>query len=111
MRIEISQETEARLTAEVRRLGITVDALLARFAGYARVSTCEQMLDSQLEQLRAAGRSSRNIYRGKVTGARAERRERRRYPEQFRGSTPRQGARPTSRDDALNDGVTAVPAK
>ncbi len=31
MSIEISQETEARLTAEARRLGITVDALLARF--------------------------------------------------------------------------------
>jgi DNA invertase Pin-like site-specific DNA recombinase len=32
-------------------------------------------LDSQLEQLRAAGCSSRNIYREKVTGARADRRE------------------------------------
>jgi hypothetical protein len=31
MSIEISQETEARLAAEARRLGITVDALLARF--------------------------------------------------------------------------------
>jgi Resolvase, N terminal domain len=32
-------------------------------------------LDSQLDQLRAAGCSSRNIYREKVTGARADRRE------------------------------------
>jgi DNA invertase Pin-like site-specific DNA recombinase len=46
-----------------------------RLIGYARVSTYGQTLDSQLEQLRAAGCSSRNIYREKVTGARAERRE------------------------------------
>jgi DNA invertase Pin-like site-specific DNA recombinase len=46
-----------------------------RFIGYARVSTYGQTLDSQLEQLRAAGCSSRNIYREKVTGARADRRE------------------------------------
>ena len=31
MSIEISQETEARLAAEARRRGISVDALLARF--------------------------------------------------------------------------------
>src|SRR6201993_3382898 len=43
--------------------------------GYARVSTYGQTLDSQLEQLRDAGCSSRNIYREKVTGARADRRE------------------------------------
>jgi DNA invertase Pin-like site-specific DNA recombinase len=43
--------------------------------GYARVSTYGQTLDSQFEQLRAAGCSSRNIYREKVTGARADRRE------------------------------------
>jgi DNA invertase Pin-like site-specific DNA recombinase len=43
--------------------------------GYARVSTYGQTLDVQLEQLRAAGCSSRNIYREKVTGARANRRE------------------------------------
>ena len=42
-----------------------------RLIGYARVSTVGQTLDSQLEQLRAAGCSSRNIYREKVTGARA----------------------------------------
>ena len=45
-----------------------------RFIGYARVSTYGQTLDAQLEQLRAAGCSSRNIYREKVTGARADRR-------------------------------------
>ena len=43
--------------------------------GYARVSTYGQPLDSQLERLRKAGCSSRNIYREKVTGARADRRE------------------------------------
>jgi|SRR5215813_8921291 len=46
-----------------------------RLIGYARVSTYGQTLDSQLEQLRAAGCSSGNIYREKVTGARADRRE------------------------------------
>jgi DNA invertase Pin-like site-specific DNA recombinase len=47
----------------------------SRLIGYARVSTYGQTLDTQLEQLRAAGCSSRNIYREKVTGARADRRE------------------------------------
>jgi DNA invertase Pin-like site-specific DNA recombinase len=46
-----------------------------RFIGYARVSTYGQTLDAQLEQLRAAGCSSRHIYREKVTGAHADRRE------------------------------------
>src|SRR3954454_16364844 len=46
-----------------------------RLIGYARVSTYGQTLDAQLEQLRAAGCSSRNIYREKATGARADRRE------------------------------------
>src|SRR3954468_1374200 len=46
-----------------------------RLIGYARVSTYGQTLDTQLEQLRAARCSSRNIYREKVTGARADRRE------------------------------------
>jgi DNA invertase Pin-like site-specific DNA recombinase len=46
-----------------------------RLIGYARVSTYGQTLDSQLEQLRAAGCSSHNIYREKVTGARADRHE------------------------------------
>jgi resolvase-like protein len=45
-----------------------------RLIGYARVSTYGQTLDAQLEQLRAAGCGSRNIYREKVTGARADRR-------------------------------------
>ena len=46
-----------------------------RLIGYARVSTYGQTLDSQLDQLRAAGCSSRNIYREKVTGPRPDRRE------------------------------------
>jgi len=46
-----------------------------RLFGYARVSTYGQTFDSQLEQLRKAGCSSRNIYREKVTGARPDRRE------------------------------------
>jgi Resolvase, N terminal domain len=43
--------------------------------GYGPVRTYGQTLDSQLEQLRAAGCSSQNIDREKVTGARADRRE------------------------------------
>jgi hypothetical protein len=46
-----------------------------RLIGDARVSTYGQTLDSQLEQLRGAGCSSRNIYKEKVTGARPDRRE------------------------------------
>src|SRR5438067_3965436 len=46
-----------------------------RRLAYARVSTYGQTLDAQLEQLRAAGCTSRNIYREKVTGTRADRRE------------------------------------
>src|ERR1700747_1688782 len=46
-----------------------------RLIGYARVSTYGQTLDAQLEQLRAAGCSRPNIYREKVRGARADRRE------------------------------------
>jgi DNA invertase Pin-like site-specific DNA recombinase len=46
-----------------------------RLVGYARVSTYGQTLDAQLEQLRASGCSSQNIYRERVTGARADRRE------------------------------------
>ena len=42
-----------------------------RLLGYARVSTYGQTLDAQLDQLRAAGCSSRNIYREKATGAHA----------------------------------------
>jgi len=44
-----------------------------RRLGYARVSIVGQTLDSQLEQLRADGRKP--IFREKVTGARADRRE------------------------------------
>jgi DNA invertase Pin-like site-specific DNA recombinase len=43
-----------------------------RLIGYARISTYGQTIESQLKQLRAAGCSSRNIYREKVTGARRE---------------------------------------
>ena len=46
-----------------------------RLIGYARVSTYGQTLDTQLDQLRAAGCNSRNIYREKVTGGRADPRE------------------------------------
>ena len=46
-----------------------------RRLGYARVSTYGQTLDAQHEQLRGAGCSNKNIYREKVTGARADRRE------------------------------------
>ena len=46
-----------------------------RLVGYARISTYGQTLDNQLKQLRAAGCSSRNIYREKVTGAHSDRRE------------------------------------
>src|SRR3954470_4640987 len=46
-----------------------------RLIGYARVSTYGHTLDTQLDQLRVAGCSSRNIYREKVTGAPADRRE------------------------------------
>src|SRR6516225_6099642 len=46
-----------------------------RRLGYARVSTYGQTLDSQLEQLRAAGCTAK-MYREKVTGAHNDRRER-----------------------------------
>src|ERR1700731_11343 len=46
----------------------------SRRFGYARVSTVGQTLDSQLEQLRAAGCTAK-IYREKVTGAHNDRRE------------------------------------
>src|ERR1700741_1519223 len=46
-----------------------------RLIGYARVSTVGQTLDSQLDQLRAAGCSSRNIYGEKLPGAHSARRQ------------------------------------
>lgn len=52
---------EAKPASETRRLG------------YARVSTYGQTLDAQLEQLRAEG--CVRIFREKVSGARADRRE------------------------------------
>ena len=55
-------ENQGRPTPRNRRLG------------YARVSTVGQTLDSQLEQLRAAGCTAK-IYREKVTGAHNDRRE------------------------------------
>ena len=39
MSIEISRETEARLTDEARRLGISVDELLARLIGGRHAGT------------------------------------------------------------------------
>ena len=54
-------KTKARPAPESRRLG------------YARVSTYGQTLDAQLEQLRRNGCTK--IYREKVSGARADRRE------------------------------------
>jgi DNA invertase Pin-like site-specific DNA recombinase len=44
-----------------------------RRLGYARASTYGQTLDAQLDQLRKAGCTK--IYREKLTGARADRRE------------------------------------
>ena len=46
---------------------------LKNHLGYARVSTYGQTLDAQLEQLKAAGCG--RVYREKVTGVRADRRE------------------------------------
>src|ERR1700756_4620886 len=59
---ETELKTKAESSPENRRLG------------YARVSTVGQTLDSQLEQLRAAGCAAK-IYREKVTGAHNDRRE------------------------------------
>ena len=43
--------------------------------GYARVSTQEQSLNDQVEQLKQAGVKARNIYKEKFTGTTAKRPE------------------------------------
>ena len=65
-----------------------------RRIGYARVSTVGQTLDSQLEQLRAAGCTAK-IYREKVTGGRAQR--------PARASQNAEGHRPRRRGDGDTD--------
>ena len=74
----VSKSPEYRafsLTPEIKGLRFAQDMnephLEKRPIGYARVSTYGQILDSQLEQLRKAGYSSRSIYREKVTGGAA----------------------------------------
>jgi hypothetical protein len=58
MSIEISQETEARLAAEARRRGISVDALLARFidehAALTQPAPCRPMASRESITFNAA---------------------------------------------------------
>src|SRR3954469_5515598 len=78
-----------------------------RLIGYARVSTYGQTLDTQLEQLRSAGCSSRNIYREKATGARASPHAR---PPHHRPRATDQGTKPMPPDplDAAVVGCGAI---
>ena len=55
------------------RAARTTPSADAALVGYARVSTCGQTLDAQVEQLKAAGCA--RIFKEKVSGARADRRE------------------------------------
>src|ERR1700750_875149 len=82
-----------------------------RLIGYARVSTYGQTLDSQLEQLRAAGCGSLNIYREKVTSARADRRELNRISVSWPPATwcPESRPEPPSSATAAN-GFAASPS-
>jgi predicted site-specific integrase-resolvase len=57
----------------------------SRRFGYARVSTYGQTLDAQLEHLREAGCAK--IFRGKASGARAQRRELLRLSNALRPAT------------------------
>src|SRR5918997_1149134 len=90
-----------------------------RLIGYARVSTYGQTLDTQLEQLCATGCSSRNIYREKVTGARADRREllrmldRRQHAETLRPLLQRQERRRQQQTDecAEHDAAPGFPPR
>ena len=52
---------------------MTETELKNRRLGYARVSTYDQTLDVQLEQMKGAGCG--HVYREKVTGVRPDRRE------------------------------------
>ena len=68
--------------------------------GYARVSTVGQTLDSQLEQLRAAGCTAK-IYREKVTGAHSDRRELLKMLKGFPDTLEQDGS-PAARDPRPN---------
>ena len=48
MSIEVSRETEARLTDEARRLGISVDVLLERLINEHRATTYPAQSSSEL---------------------------------------------------------------
>ena len=63
MSIEISRETEARLTDEARRLGISVDALLARFvSGHAGPAPTRPRPELPAWNLGAGALHRRDIY-------------------------------------------------